>query len=234
MVHIVQSIEEEQGRILDYIASSPIPWPALPHPPGVHIGSEELIMRLGEMRQLGWIACDGQSGGDGRLVTAQNVRITPLGATRLRELRRAAVRVPTDGAQMSDSYPEKRAKRAGFMKRLYERSDGNTLEMFELEEFAEGLDFAESAAAATADYLEAEGLITYPTFGSISITHGGVVEVEAAMSDATRPTEHFAAFNILHVKDSTNVTIQAGTSHSTQNVSIVTVEQNAALVALLV
>jgi hypothetical protein len=54
------------------------------------------------------------------------------------------------------------------------------------------------------------------------------------MSAPAQPTEHFPAYSIVNVTDSTKVTVQSGTRASTQSLSIVTSEENAALVALLV
>ena len=54
----------------------------------------------------------------------------------------------------------------------------------------------------------------------MQITHAGVLEVEAALSEPQKPTEHFpAVYNILHVGTMSGSAIQQGTQHSSQAVS---------------
>src|SRR5258708_1383242 len=86
----------------------------------------------------------------------------------------------------------------------------------------------ESRAALPMDYLQAEGLLEFPSYETISITHAGVVEVEAALSTPAAPTEHFPAFSIVNIHDSQNVSVQSATSNSMQHVSILTVPEHEA------
>jgi hypothetical protein len=155
----MQSLQEKQGLILEHIASRDIPWSYLTHPTGLHIGSEELMMRVGEMQQLGWISCDGERRGDGQLMSAPNVCLTPAGVQALQELRGATVRTHGRSPDACLPRPEAHNRRRLHEGLLYECTDGLPLEIIGLEETGNRIAVPQSTAAATADYLDAEGLI---------------------------------------------------------------------------
>lgn len=53
----------------------------------------------------------------------------------------------------------------------------------------------------------------------VAITHYGVVEIEEAISEPEKPTEHFPAFNIISIGSMNNSTIQQASAGATQNIN---------------
>ena len=67
-------------------------------------------------------------------------------------------------------------------------------------------------------YLLGEKLITNVTGPSVALTHRGVVEVEAKLTEPNTPTQHFP-MNVINIGQAFNSPIQQGTVGSTQSVS---------------
>jgi predicted nucleotide-binding protein len=86
-----------------------------------------------------------------------------------------------------------RSKRFELMQKLYELSQGNEYQGIDEQILRAKLDLSQSTMDRVAEYLVGEGLARYFTFGTISITHKGVREVEEALSQPGKPTEHFPA-----------------------------------------
>ena len=104
------------------------------------------------------------------------------------------------------------------MKRLYEATDGRTLNVVSIDELAAELGWSENDADAVVEYLNAEGLIEHQMGNQASITHHGVVEVEEALQHPSRPTEHFPPVNLVLVQGSVvRSQIQAGAVGSEQH-----------------
>ncbi len=121
------------------------------------------------------------------------------------------------------------------MHALYERTDGRELEFVESHELGLELGWTREESDAVTDYLEKEGLLTYPVAGAVvSISHAGVVEVERALSAPDEPTEHFAPLtNVVVVHG--NVTggqIMAGSPQGTQSQSLRVIDPDAVLAAV--
>jgi hypothetical protein len=96
---------------------------------------------------------------------------------------------------------EKKARRALFMRRLYELSDGDAMAFVKYHDFAGEYGWTTDEADAVAHYLKAEGLLKFPAFGSVvSITHRGVIEVEELLEHPDTPTEHFPSMNVVLVQ----------------------------------
>lgn len=85
----------------------------------------------------------------------------------------------------------KRKQRFDFMSCLYNHTDGLENGLVELESIAEEIRMSESEATVIAQYLAKEGLIQLRMQHIVSITHGGIVEVEAAFRHPDTSTEHF-------------------------------------------
>jgi len=70
-------------------------------------------------------------------------------------------------------------------------------------------------------YLEGERLVKYRAMGGvITITHSGVVEVEAGRTAPEQPTEHFAPYSVVFVEgDVIQSQIQAGVQAGSQFLS---------------
>lgn len=105
------------------------------------------------------------------------------------------------------------------MTRLYEYTDGSELKSISSSDLANMLGWTADEVTAVLTFLEREHLVSFVGFGpQVSITHWGVVEVEASLERPDEPTEHFPphATVIVH-GDVYGSQIQAGTISSVQN-----------------
>jgi len=123
---------------------------------------------------------------------------------------------------MSDLVEIKR-KRFEFLHHLYEQSKGDQYKLFTLSDLARDLHLDVKEAVLIAQYLEGEGLLHVAwTLGGgsnspISITHLGVIQIEAALSEPDKATQYFPpVVNIIHVQQMFGSQIQQGTQGSTQ------------------
>ncbi|HEX6770504.1 MAG TPA: hypothetical protein VF126_00665 [Acidobacteriaceae bacterium] len=85
----------------------------------------------------------------------------------------------------------KRKQRFEFMSCLYNRTDGAEDGLVEIETIAQEIGLSEGEAFLIAQYLAKENLIHLRLRHVVSITHGGIVEVEAALRRPDTSTEHF-------------------------------------------
>lgn len=120
---------------------------------------------------------------------------------------------------MNANIESKRRQRLEFMQRLYERTDGELLEEIPIETLAEDLGWDLRTANSVFDYLVDEGLAECPSLGGgASITHEGVREVERALTEPDRPTEHFPPAVTVNIQgDVVGSQVQTGTVHSSQH-----------------
>ena len=80
------------------------------------------------------------------------------------------------------------------------------------------LRFDEEEIRKIVDYLIDEGLLEARALGGvIGLTHWGIKEVEQALENPDKPTEHFLPINIITIGTMTNSTLQQGTNSSTIN-----------------
>jgi hypothetical protein len=108
-------------------------------------------------------------------------------------------------------------KRFRFLHRLYEVTEGSEQAFVNFQQLGDELGFSHAETDKIDDYLRGEGLITHVSLGgSISITHRGIIEVEAALSKPDEPTTYFPAVNIVHVEQMIDSQIQQGTNQSSQ------------------
>ncbi len=123
---------------------------------------------------------------------------------------------------------ERRRQRLEFMQRLYEVTEGRTLNVVSIDQLAAELGWSDTEASNVVEYLSAEGLIEHQMGNQASITHDGVVEVEETLEDPSRPTEHFPAVNLVMVQGSVvGSQIQAGTIGSEQQQEVLLQEREA-------
>ena len=99
---------------------------------------------------------------------------------------------------MSISIEEKRRARAAFMNALYDASDGSPMFYDHWGAIGAKVGLTDKESEDVSAYLVSEGLAEFATFGTISITHLGVKEVETSRLAPDAPTEHFAAFNVIY------------------------------------
>jgi hypothetical protein len=92
-------------------------------------------------------------------------------------------------------------KRFEFLRALFDDTDQDTWNMrYTVMDIGGKLGFDPDEAQKTAQYLHDEGLIEIMTKDrNMRITHAGIREVEHALSEPDKPTEHFPALNIIHV-----------------------------------
>ena len=116
------------------------------------------------------------------------------------------------------SLEQKKKNRFLFLNCLYESSSGDTGAVFNMWEVGSELKLDRNETSQIVDYLIGENLIESRALGGgISLTHWGVKEVEQAIENPSKPTEHFLPLNIINIGTMTNSTLQQGTTNSTIN-----------------
>ena len=96
---------------------------------------------------------------------------------------------------MAFTLDTKRKQRFEFMRCLYDKTEGSEMGLVYIEEIAEQIGLGELDTEIIALFLADEGLIRVRMRNIISITHIGVDEVEAALGQPDKATEHFPALN---------------------------------------
>lgn len=113
---------------------------------------------------------------------------------------------------------QKKQNRYLFLELLYKDSNGNTGAMFNMWEVGEELKINRNETQLIVDYLTGENLIEPRALGGgIVLTHWGVKEVEEALQNPDKPTEHFLPINIINIGSMHNSTLQQATANSTIN-----------------
>ncbi len=120
-----------------------------------------------------------------------------------------------------------RKDRFKFLHLLYEKTEGSATKFLREREIGEELGFDKDLTYRIAEYLKGEMLLDYPEFGSVNITHEGVIEVETALQNPEESTNYFPAVNIINIQNMENSLIQQGTHSSKQsaNISISSIPQ---------
>lgn len=111
--------------------------------------------------------------------------------------------------------PERTLQRFRFLKYLYEATRGCELAHVPHAEIMRGAGLSEDDFRAAFIYLMNEGVVD-GTRGSACLTHAGVVEIEAALRQPEKPTDHFPV-NIIHIEQMSHSQVQQGTIGSTQS-----------------
>ncbi|MCG8573368.1 MAG: hypothetical protein MI810_00670 [Flavobacteriales bacterium] len=115
---------------------------------------------------------------------------------------------------------EKQKKRFGFLKLLYEVTEGQENCMVNMWELGKELKLSKADTSSIFDYLSGQGLIQSMALGGgMRITHEGIVEIEKALTKPDEPTEYFPPINIIQVNEMKGGVIQQGTNGS--SISIV-------------
>ena len=114
-----------------------------------------------------------------------------------------------------DIVAEQRLRRFRVLKYLYERTGGHELEHVPHEDVMQHVGLLEDEFMPIFLYLMNEGLAD-GTRGTVCLSHVGVVEIEAALSQPDTPTQHFPV-NIIHIGQMSHSQIQQGTVSSTQS-----------------
>ena len=114
---------------------------------------------------------------------------------------------------------ERKKQRFEFLKNVYQSTGGSLEQLVWDQEIGEELGFDLLFTRQIRSYLESKGLIKgVAATREIYITHAGVEEIEQALTEPNRPTEHFPAVN-LYIGKVEGSQIQAGTAHSSQTMT---------------
>jgi len=120
------------------------------------------------------------------------------------------------------TFEERKLMRFRFLKYLYERTDGNEAAYAEV---AQHLGVPLEEYQVEFHFLVEEGLVERSR-GIVRLTHAGMVEIEKALSQPDKPTEHFPV-NIIHIEQMSHSQIQQGTATSAQSTALRTEERTA-------
>lgn len=103
---------------------------------------------------------------------------------------------------------EKKVARLKFLRSLYDSLKGEAGPTLDYREVGEDVGLSAQDSAQVMRYLADEGLLESVTLGGgITITHAGVLEIEAGMEEPSKPTEHFPpAANVFIVHNHAPVT----------------------------
>jgi hypothetical protein len=117
---------------------------------------------------------------------------------------------------MDNKIQEIRRRRFQYLQKLYDITRGYELIDVDSVELGDQLGFTHDETDRIYDYLIGEYLIRAVASTKISITHHGIVEVEAAITKPDEPTTYFPPINYIHVEQMSGSQIQQGTQQSTQ------------------
>lgn len=131
------------------------------------------------------------------------------------------------GEMMNHVVDRKRKQRFEYMNALYESAGGREQKFFNLEEVGKEIGFSGEESEAIVEYLHGEGLVrTMGLAGLVSITHLGVMEVEAALQKPDQATQHFPPIhNTINIQSMAHSVIQQGTISSTVGFSMLADER---------
>ena len=127
---------------------------------------------------------------------------------------------------MNEMLKMKQKRRIAFLNKLYDLSDGSISNPINGAEIAVQIGLSDDGNLLTdiAKYLENEDLIKVAAWirgfpASVQLTHSGLKEIEVALGNPDKPTEHFMPVNILHVENMIGSNIQQGSVNSNQSLS---------------
>lgn len=102
-----------------------------------------------------------------------------------------------------------------FLKLLYDQSGGDTGAMFNMWKVGQEIGFNSEETRRIVDYLTDEYLIEPRALGGgIVLTHDGIKEVEQALENPSKPTQHFLPINVINIGTMNNSAVQQGTIDS--------------------
>ncbi len=113
---------------------------------------------------------------------------------------------------------QRKKNRFIFLEKMYNEADGSDEPVFAMEQIGEHLSLNFAETNRIVNYLINENLIEpYGFGGTIKLTHQGIKEVEQALENPDKPTQHFLPINIVNIGTMTNSTLQQATHNSTIN-----------------
>jgi len=121
----------------------------------------------------------------------------------------------------NESIDDMQKKRLEYLNKIYSITNANPYLHASGAQIAGNLGYNENESRAVIDYLQKENLIeVIPFTENVSITHNGIKEVEQALKNPKKPTEHFSPINIISVEKMINSQIQQNTNESVQSQEI--------------
>lgn len=118
----------------------------------------------------------------------------------------------------ADQARETQRRRFQFLQRCYEVSQGSLHKILKTREIREELNLGYEVTEVIVRYLHDRGLLeVMDQRGRVArMTSLGIDEVEKALVDPEKPTEHFPAFNIIQIAEMTDSQIQQASPAATQ------------------
>lgn len=102
---------------------------------------------------------------------------------------------------------QKKAQRFLYLKRLYEKAEGNTFPDFIFTDIGREFGWDDQTSDEVTEYLKNEGLVEFISSANVKLTHRGLKLMEEALSSPTQPTPYFPPANIIIVVNG-NFTVQ--------------------------
>ena len=98
-------------------------------------------------------------------------------------------------------FEEIKKKRLQYLKKLYDFYEKNRNSYPSMNEIGQELGFGVDEVERIVSYLVNEGLVDYIGIvgGHISISHKGIKEIESALYNPQKSTEHFPPINIIQI-----------------------------------
>ncbi|OFX88222.1 MAG: hypothetical protein A2W99_10200 [Bacteroidetes bacterium GWF2_33_16] len=115
---------------------------------------------------------------------------------------------------------ENRKLRFKYLKRVFELANDDKSILVNIKDVGQELGLNNQEIDKIVEYLYSEGLVKRNGGGQVMITHSGIKEVEEALLNPDKPTEHFLPINYtVNVENMTGI-IQQGSNESPINYSI--------------
>lgn len=116
-------------------------------------------------------------------------------------------------------YEDNARKRFAFLKALYDRAKGSTACEEDMWELGRDVGLDRDETDRVVQYLDGEGLLEEggSLGGGISLSHKGVVEIEQAVREPRKPTEHFPAGMSIVIERMINSQIVQGSPGAQQH-----------------
>jgi hypothetical protein len=113
---------------------------------------------------------------------------------------------------------QRKKNRFIFLEKMYKEANGSENTIFTRDELRKDLSLDFDETDRIVNYLTNETLIEpYGMGGTIKLTHWGIKEVEQALENPDKPTEHFLPINIINIGTMSNSTLQQATQNSIIN-----------------
>jgi len=123
---------------------------------------------------------------------------------------------------MRDSIVEKDRMRYRLLRKVFEAANGSRCTDVGIVDLIAQEGQAHDAAEDALLYLIDEGLLEERSYGSVNLTHRGIVEVEQSREQPARPTPHFTLAVIQHFHGTVGAVQNASnsTAHVVQNIGL--------------